>query len=142
MPDRDPRVNPQLLDIVQVVESERCVEYVTALGTVIYSIKSGRHERRCSLDAWRRWAKGGKVVRVGRLCVTPTNTLVKLDEGNRREVNALRNRLGTIGGRMADEDEIATGLVSLALAVIEYHTPDPPRIGLEELEKAIVASRR
>jgi len=143
MPDRDPRVTPQLLDVVRVGKNERCVEYVTALGTVVYSVQNGRHERKCSLATWRRWAKGGKVERIGRPYVKPTSCLVKLDEGNRREINALRNQLGTIGERMADEDEIATGLVSLCLALLEYHaTVDPPKIGLPELRETIATNRK
>lgn len=84
MSRRDPRVTPGFLDCVEKNGRRRCVEAVTVLGDVIYTTGSGP-ERKCSMEAWRRWCAGATVMH--------RNTdLVQIPM--EREVCAWRNRLG------------------------------------------------
>ena len=146
MADRDPRTDPQLLDLVKVGKLERCVEYITVLGTVVYStaLSHGNYtERRCSLAAWKKWARGGTVKPARTPSTHRSTCLVKLDEGAVREINRLRNRLDTVvPGYRASEEELVAGLMNLALALLERHpTHEPRALDEDDLRTAIVALR-
>ena len=144
---RDPRKDPRLLDLVRVGKRERCVEYVTTLGTIVYStaLSVGNHvERRCSLDAWKRWARKGKVIRFGDPPSSDSVFTVQLGWGEQREINRLRNRLGRLppNDRAADDKEVLAGLVDLALGLLEHHvTCDPTTVRPDDLKNAIISRR-
>lgn len=92
MEARDPRVDPAFLDVVRSTKGTvRTVEFVTPLGTVVYSTATGR-ECQCKLKTWRRWAKGGSMKRYGSNPFQCEQAL-GMDHELEREVNALINRL-------------------------------------------------
>jgi len=138
--EHDPRTHPRLLDKVSKSGRERCVEFVSAMGTIVYS--TGTSEKKCSLESWRRWAKGAEIVRRGR-----ADGKRALENQLSREINLIRNRLGEIGQgtepKFANEDEIELALIDLSLALYEHHSTHylPTSIGIESIRQAILRRR-
>lgn len=138
--EHDPRTHPRLLDKISKDGRERCVEFVSALGTIVYSTPAS--EKRCSLATWRRWARGAEIVRRGY-----TDGKRALENQLSREISMIRNRLGEIGGgtkpTLANEDEIEVALIELSLALHEHHSTHTPStsISLDSIREAILRKR-
>lgn len=121
MDERDPRVDPAFLDLVRSVKGrERTVEFVSALGAVVYSTPRGA-EHQCKLKSWRRWAQDGAVLRHGTNRSANTVTL-DVDHETDREVNMLINRL--VDGR-ADRGEMLGALAEYGLAMLHQGPGGP-----------------
>ena len=65
--DRDPRVDPQPGDVVQVRNDKRRVIalFPTAPSGTVVSWRSPWNNATCLVRTWRRWAKCGEVVSRG-----------------------------------------------------------------------------
>ena len=136
---RDPLIDPAFLDQVRSKKGkERTVEFVTMKDVVIYSSDAG--ERRCSVTAWRRWGKGGEVLRVGPGVEIDgiQNVVISRDLG--RELNAWKNR--TDCG--AEDGEVIGALVEYALAHFYrgYNSGSEVNEALKAHRKRLALSKR
>lgn len=119
--NRNPITNPAWLDQVKSQKGvTRTIEYVTTKNHIIYSEDRRKGEHVCGVKSWRKWAKGGKIVRRGREPVVWLLENVRILEPFGREINVLRNRLGRFvpsksGMTLANETEIVVSLAELAV---------------------------
>jgi len=98
--ERDPGSEPRAGDEISCVKGRRAqkstrqVVYVTVNGTVIYDlVGTPRGQLECSLEAWRRWARHGTVVRYAPVEASQHWTEpVSLDHWLYGQINGLANR--------------------------------------------------
>jgi hypothetical protein len=140
---RDPRIDPQIGDKLHKPDRpglQRTVEFVSVLGTVVYSTTN--KERRTSLTAWRKWARG-TVAQLG-----PDSSLdfprimeVALNRQDGRELCRFRSRMLERGiGEGISEPEILVALARLSMALLQ-HTDMSLCLHERWLETSIKAGR-
>ncbi len=136
--DRDSCVDPRIRDLVTKGAAARTVEYVTVLGDVIYTQNNRRGEHTCTLDAWRKWCKGGVTERAAPE-FEPSKMSVNVGHDMIRELARLRSQVGDVGGAYFSEGAILVTLAELALAAI--YRPDH-KIGVNEKALAEILVRK
>ena len=102
--ERDPRKDPRPLDRV----GNRVVQYVSMLGTVVYSRETSSTGR-CSLETWRSWASGKEAKN--------SSSALSWELTVARELNCLRREYG------AGEDELRRSLIDFALGILSQPYP-------------------
>ncbi len=140
---RDPRRDPAQGDKVwwpsQSMARRRTVEYVTALGTVVYSTGGAAfgeyRERSVSLASWRRWAKGNSVATTVDRKLSPWDETVSISHETQRELLKLRNELKRLGVNDSIRDgALITGMVRFCFAKLYHHSPSE-RFKQEQLKE-------
>ncbi len=89
---RDPRSRPMAGDEVRVGTVSRQVVYISVTNKVVYDVVGAKHGQLvCELETWRRWARGGEIVRRGRKAFDREEKL-KVDYWLSGQINGLANR--------------------------------------------------
>jgi len=118
-----PRVGDRVWDPARPAFS-RTVEYVSVMGTVVYS--TAKAEKRTSLESWRRWGRKKNLIHeLGPADSGGFPVKVHLDRQDSRELCRLRNHfLDSFPGELLPEADVLLACARVTFALLQHHSTE------------------
>lgn len=114
--DRDPRVNPAEGDEVRVGDVTRQVVYISVMGKVVYDLLgTPRGQLVCEMETWRRWAKGGEVLKRGERTYVERDVKLSFRYRLSGQIVGLANRCKPAKSSTPPDELMVTTLMEMAI---------------------------